>query len=148
MADSPAQVYELRFGELARVPDVVVWPGSHAQVEAVVALANQYNVVIIPYGGGTSVSGALQVRNPRGLWRWGCGLTLICAQCPKSEKRMIVSLDMHLMNAIKWIDRDNMLVCMEAGIIGQDIKRRLEALGTTRHPPKIIPILCVHLSLS
>ena len=47
---------------------------------------------------------------------------------------MIVSLDMHMMNAIKWVDRENMLVCMEAGIIGQDVKRRLEALGFAPHP--------------
>lgn len=68
----PPQVYQLRFGELPRVPDAVVWPGSHAEVEAVVALANQHNVVIIPYGGGTSVSGALQV-NPSYSYFRGSG---------------------------------------------------------------------------
>jgi alkyldihydroxyacetonephosphate synthase len=36
--------------------------------------------------------------------------------CPVNEKRMIVSMDMHEMNGIKWIDADNMLVCMEAGL--------------------------------
>lgn len=39
--------------------------------------------------------------------------------------------DMHEMNNIKWIDSENMLVCMEAGIVGQDLKRRLEAHGLT-----------------
>jgi len=105
------EVYAVRFGELERVPDLVVWPGSHDHVEAVVKLASENNVVIIPFGGGTSVSGALS--------------------CPTNEKRMIVSLDMHEMNAIKWIDAENMLVCMEAGIVGQDLKRRLEASGYT-----------------
>ena len=64
-------------------------------------LANRHNVVLIPYGGGTSVSGALS--------------------CPSNEARMIISVDMHEMNAIKWLDEDNMLVCMEAGIVGQDL---------------------------
>jgi len=105
------EVYTVRFGSLERVPDLVVWPGSTQEVEAVVRLANEHNVVIIPFGGGTSVSGALQ--------------------CPSNEHRMIVSMDMHRMNKIKWIDRENMLVCMEAGIIGQDVKRRLEAMGLT-----------------
>mmetsp|Transcript_81581 Transcript_81581/g.119503 ORF Transcript_81581/g.119503 Transcript_81581/m.119503 type:complete len:622 (+) Transcript_81581:118-1983(+) len=110
------EVYAVRFGELERVPDLVVWPGSHDHVEAVVKLASENNVVIIPFGGGTSVSGALS--------------------CPTNEKRMIVSLDMHEMNAIKWIDAENMLVCMEAGIVGQDLKRRLEASGyTIGHEP-------------
>ena len=66
------EVYAVRFGELERVPDLVVWPGSHEHVEAIVALANELNVVIIPFGGGTSVSGALS--------------------CPLNESRMIVSL--------------------------------------------------------
>ena len=39
---------------------------------------------------------------------------------------MIVSVDMHRMNRIIWVDRDNLLVCMEAGTVGQDMKRRLE----------------------
>ena len=56
--------------------------------------------------------------------------------CPSNEARMIVSVDMHEMNAIKWLDEDNMLVCMEAGIVGQDLKRRLEAKGfTIGHEP-------------
>lgn len=39
----------------------------------IVTLADKYNVVIIPYGGGTSVSGAVS--------------------CPESERRTICSLD-------------------------------------------------------
>src|SRR5215203_4067581 len=45
-------------------------------------------VCLIPYGGGTNVSDALQV--------------------PKAETRMVVSLDMRRMNAIEWIDAENM----------------------------------------
>jgi len=110
------EVYAMRFGKLERVPDMVVWPGSHEHVERLVRLANEHDVCIIPFGGGTSVSGALL--------------------CPAEEKRMIVSLDMHEMNQIKWIDTENGLVCMEAGIVGQDMKRRLEAEGfTIGHEP-------------
>jgi alkyldihydroxyacetonephosphate synthase len=47
--------------------------GNNEEVEVLVKLANDYNVAIIPYGGGTSVTWALM--------------------CPKNEKRMIVSLD-------------------------------------------------------
>jgi len=39
------------------------------------------------------------------------------------------------MNSIKWIDADNMLVCMEAGIVGQDLKRRLEVCLQGRRFP-------------
>lgn len=45
------------------------------------------------------------------------------------EKRMIVSLDMSRMNRIKWVDKINMLACVEAGIIGQDLERELKNYG-------------------
>ena len=45
----------------------------HDEVAKIVDLASKLNVVIIPFGGGTSVSGALL--------------------CPQHEQRMIVSLD-------------------------------------------------------
>lgn len=36
-------------------------------------------------------------------------------ECPENETRMIVSLDMHEMNKIKWVNRQNMTACIEAG---------------------------------
>jgi len=103
------ELFALRYGKLDRVPDVVIWPGCHEHVEAIVKAAHEHNVVIIPYGGGTSVSHALM--------------------CPANEKRMIVSLDMHEMNAIKWVNRQSMLACIEAGIVGKDLDQRLRQMG-------------------
>mmetsp|Transcript_29670 Transcript_29670/g.69758 ORF Transcript_29670/g.69758 Transcript_29670/m.69758 type:complete len:216 (+) Transcript_29670:249-896(+) len=94
-----SEMYHVRFGQLPRTPDLVVWPGGHKHVEEIIQLAVQCNVCVIPFGGGTSVSGALE--------------------CPTGERRMILSLDMHEMNSIKWIDLKNMVVCAEAGIVGQ-----------------------------
>ena len=31
---------------------------------------------------------------------------------------MVISVDMQKMNHIKWIDRTNLLACIEAGVIG------------------------------
>lgn len=45
------------------------------------------------------------------------------------EKRMIISLDMSRMNRIKWVDKINMLACIEAGIYGQDLERELKNYG-------------------
>jgi alkyldihydroxyacetonephosphate synthase len=106
---SANQVYDLRYGKFDRVPDAVVWPGSHAHVEAIVRAAIQHNVVLIPYGGGTTVTHALLP--------------------PAEEKRMIVSLDMHDMNRLKWVSKANMLACFEAGIIGKEIEEQLNAQG-------------------
>lgn len=93
-----AEVYTLRHGKFERCVDVVVYPDNQAQVENIIELANKHNVVIVPYGGGTNVTQAL-ILSPK-------------------EKRMILSLDMSRMNRIKWVDKINMLACIEAGIIG------------------------------
>ena len=44
---------------------------------------------------------------------------------PKDEKRMIVSVDMERMNAVKWVDKENNMACVQAGISGKDLERDL-----------------------
>ena len=60
---------------------------------------------MIPYGGGTNVTNALELE--------------------AKERRMIVSLDMSRMNKIKWVDNVNLLACVEAGILGKDLETGL-----------------------
>lgn len=102
-------IYRLRFGKIERIPDVVIWPGKHEHIETIVKTAVIHNVVIIPYGGGTSVSSALEP--------------------PENEARMIVSIDMHEMNRIKWVDYESMMASIECGIIGKDLDAKLAKLG-------------------
>ncbi|XP_065838679.1 alkyldihydroxyacetonephosphate synthase, peroxisomal-like [Oscarella lobularis] len=110
------EIFALRHDTIKRVPDLVVWPESHEDVEKLVRAACLSNVCLIPFGGGTSVSGALT--------------------CPADEKRMIVSLDMTAMNKILWIDRENLTVRAEAGIIGFELDDQLQKKGfCTGHEP-------------
>uniref|UniRef100_A0A8C7J0Q9 Alkylglycerone-phosphate synthase n=1 Tax=Oncorhynchus kisutch TaxID=8019 RepID=A0A8C7J0Q9_ONCKI len=68
------EIFALREGKkFERVPDMVVWPNCHNDVVKIVELACKHNVCLIPYGGGTSVTSALE--------------------CPPEETRCIVSLD-------------------------------------------------------
>lgn len=49
---------------------------------------------------------------------------------------MIVSLDMSRMNKILWVDKDNMIACVQAGIRGQDLERDLKLSGViSGHEP-------------
>ena len=110
------EVFDLRYGLLARIPDIVLWPQSHNDVVKIVEAASKYNVCVIPFGGGTTVSGAVT--------------------CPEDEKRMIVSLDMTDMNKILWFDEENLLAHVEAGIVGQDLEKKLNEFGfCTGHEP-------------
>lgn len=105
------EVMELRFGKFEKYVDVVVYPGSTEHVEKIVSLAKRHNVVLIPYGGGTNVTQALFLIHNL------------------EETRMIVSLDMSRLNKVLWVDKDNMIACVQAGIRGQDLERDLKQLG-------------------
>lgn len=110
------EMFALRNNALARVVDVVVWPGEHAHVERIVHAAHEHNVVIIPFGGGTTVTAAVEP--------------------PAHEKRMIVSLDMHEMNRVRWIDRESMMACIETGAVGLELDGVLAKEGyTLGHEP-------------
>lgn len=59
---STPDLLRARTGDLADAPDVVVRPGSHEDVVAVLAWAVEQNVAVVPFGGGTCVTGGLAAR--------------------------------------------------------------------------------------
>ncbi|KPJ12676.1 Alkyldihydroxyacetonephosphate synthase [Papilio machaon] len=106
----------LRSNSFKRIPDAVIWPESHEQVVQIVQCASRHRFVIIPFGGGTSVSGAIT--------------------CPEDEPRPIVVLDTSDMNSILWMDKEQLLARVQAGIVGQDLEREMRARGfTVGHEP-------------
>lgn len=106
------EIYRIVTGHAPERPvDLVVYPNSEAEVAELVRLADRHGVALIPYGGGTNVSGALLV--------------------PPGERRMVVSVDMRRMNRILEIDRDNQRATIEAGIMGRDLERELAEEGLT-----------------
>uniref|UniRef100_A0A1A9VZE3 Alkylglycerone-phosphate synthase n=2 Tax=Glossina brevipalpis TaxID=37001 RepID=A0A1A9VZE3_9MUSC len=104
-------IYYLHHNKFKRIPDIVTWPCNHKEVEKLVALAYKHDVVILPYGGGTSVSGSIT--------------------CPENEIRMICTLDTSQMNRMLWLNKENLTACFEAGIVGQDLETVLNDEGLT-----------------
>src|SRR4051812_20645503 len=49
---STPDLLKARAGEVGDAPDVVVRPGSHDAVEAVLAWAGEHHVAVVPFGGG------------------------------------------------------------------------------------------------
>ncbi|GMF61837.1 unnamed protein product [Phytophthora fragariaefolia] len=68
-------------------------------------------VCLIPFGGGTNVTNALE--------------------CDPRERRAIVSLDMTDMRRILSVDRENLVAVVEAGVTGLDLHERLRHRGLT-----------------
>src|SRR5262245_39687131 len=59
---STPDLLRARAGDLADAPDAVVRPGSHDEVMAVLAVAVEHRVAVVPFGGGTCVTGGLAAR--------------------------------------------------------------------------------------
>jgi len=110
------EVFALRRTRFERIADMIIYPNNQEQCVKLVELANQHDVVLVPYGGGTNVTQSLMLQ--------------------KEELRMIVSVDMSRMTAIKWVDKDNNMACVQTGISGQDLERDLKQYGVcSGHEP-------------
>ncbi|MPV49157.1 FAD-binding protein [Pseudactinotalea sp. HY160] len=106
----------VRAGDLPRVPDVVVYPANEEEVRAVVDMVDERDAVLIPYGGGSNISGSLTPQ--------------------AGEKRLIISLDLGRMNRVLEIDENSGLARIQAGVLGPDMEDQLGAAGwTTGHQP-------------
>jgi alkyldihydroxyacetonephosphate synthase len=115
------EMYAIKYERLERVPDLVVYPDTEEQIEALVDAAGRHEVCLVPYGGGTNVSEALR--------------------CPAEETRPIVAVDLKRMNRILWIDPVNLMACIEAGAVGRQIQEQLAAHGfTLGHEPDSVEL--------
>jgi alkyldihydroxyacetonephosphate synthase len=99
----------IRAGDIPRVPDVVIYPGNEAEVQLIVDRAVAADAVIIPYGGGSNISGSLHA--------------------PEDEPRPVISLDLGRMNQVIDIDRESGLARIQAGAQGPDLEEQLGARG-------------------
>jgi alkyldihydroxyacetonephosphate synthase len=109
-------MYDIKYGIPARVPDLVVYPSEVVHIVSLVDAAQDHGVCLVPFGGGTNVTDALR--------------------CPPTEQRMIVSVDMSRLNRIMWIDPMNQMARVQAGAVGRHLQTQLAEYGFTMgHEP-------------
>jgi alkyldihydroxyacetonephosphate synthase len=107
-------MYALRSGSLGfRLPDLVVWPKSTDEVKSLVSTAIEKDWCLIPFGGGTNVTHA--------------------THCPDNsvDPRPMISVDMKLMNNVIWVNKEDGLAHVEAGITGRQLIEYMSKLGLT-----------------
>lgn len=110
------EMFAIKYGQLGRIPDLVVFPETDPQVASLIESSKRHDVTLIPYGGGTNVTDAVR--------------------CHAHESRTIVSVDMRRMNRILWIDKKNQVACIQAGAVGRSIMSELKKHGVTMgHEP-------------
>lgn len=99
----------IRRGYVPNPTDAVVRPGTEEQVRAVIDLAAREGISVIPFGGGTSVVGGVEPA--------GEGLAL--------------TLDLGRLDHVLRIEGESGRAVVEAGILGPDLERQLNAAGFT-----------------
>jgi alkyldihydroxyacetonephosphate synthase len=100
-----------RSGELSRVPDVVVRPGTEEEVTGTLEAALRADAVVIAFGGGSSISGSLEA--------------------PADEARPVISVDLERLDRVLEIDSASRLARVQAGVFGPHLEEQLGALGYT-----------------
>jgi alkyldihydroxyacetonephosphate synthase len=100
-----------RRGDLPRLPDVIVRPGSEDEVTSILRAAMDADGVVIPFGGGSSISGSLEA--------------------PAGETRPVISVDLERLDRVVEIDSTSRLARVQAGVFGPDLEQQLGALGYT-----------------
>jgi alkyldihydroxyacetonephosphate synthase len=108
---STPDLLRARSGDLSDAPDAVVRPADHEQVAAVVAFAVEHRLAVVPFGGGTSVTGGLVAR------RQGFG--------------GVLSLDLVRMKRLLAVDHTSMTATLEPGLRGPEAEALLAAEGLT-----------------
>ncbi|OUV05292.1 MAG: hypothetical protein CBC40_02600 [bacterium TMED80] len=119
--NSPDEVFKVLYDKLEKFTDIIVYVENEEDVINLIEKAKKHNVCLVPYGGGTNVTNALQL--------------------PKNEERMIVSVDTRRLNKIISIDTKNLLIEVEAGITGKYLEEELQKKGfTVGHQPDSIEL--------
>lgn len=100
----------MRAGQPGLVPDAVAQPASSEQVRELLAWAEREQLIIIPYGGGTSVAGHINT--------------------PPSDRPVLV-LSLEKMNDLLALDEVSLLARLGAGANGPRLEQLLNAKGYT-----------------
>lgn len=103
-------LWRVRNGLVERAPDCVLLPNSHDDCVSIVRTAHTHNVALIPFGGGTTVTGGVEAN----------ALDL---------DRMTVSVDMRRMNRLLALDTNSLLATFECGALGPKMDEDLRRHG-------------------
>jgi alkyldihydroxyacetonephosphate synthase len=100
-----------REGDASDAPDAVVRPGTTEETAALLATCSELQVVVVPFGGGTSVVGGLAGMDP--------------------DDRPSIAVDLSRMASVQAIDVPSSLVTVGPGMRGPALEEELAREGLT-----------------
>lgn len=106
---STPDLLRARAGDLDDAPDAVVRPGNHDEVAHVLAFAVAHRLAVVPFGGGTCVTGGLAAR--------------------RDGFAGVISLDLARMTRLLDVDPVSMTATLEPGLRGPEAEALLAEHG-------------------
>jgi alkyldihydroxyacetonephosphate synthase len=100
----------LRSGQGLAFPDGVAYPTSDADVRDLIRYVGDVDAHLIPYGGGTSVVGHINVL---------------------PSEQPVLTVDLSRLNRLRRFDEVSQLATFGAGVMGPDLEAQLRARGCT-----------------
>jgi alkyldihydroxyacetonephosphate synthase len=100
-----------REGDASDAPDAVVLPGTTDETAALLTACSELGIVVVPFGGGTSVVGGLAGVDP--------------------DDRPSVALDLSRMASVRSIDVPSSMVTVGPGMRGPALEQALDRHGLT-----------------
>jgi alkyldihydroxyacetonephosphate synthase len=100
-----------RAGDASDAPDAVLTPASTEQVAALLRACSEEGIVVVPFGGGTSVVGGLAGTD--------------------ADDRPVVAVDLRRMSAVQALDVPSSLVTVGPGMRGPALEEALAPEGLT-----------------
>src|SRR3954451_19004948 len=100
----------LRSGNVS-APDAVVYPRTHDEVRALLALCSEAGVAVVPFGGGTSVVGGVEPE--------------------PGSFGAVIALDLARMASALSLDELSLTVTVQPGMTGPELESGLAASGLT-----------------
>ncbi len=110
-----SDLIRLRSLTVDRLPDAVATPGGEAELEALLATGESHGLTMIPWGGGTSVTGG--VNPPPGSAPVGSA--------------PVVTIDLRGFSGLEDLDPTSGLATFGAGTLGPDLEAALDPEGWT-----------------
>jgi alkyldihydroxyacetonephosphate synthase len=102
----------LRSGDLPVPCDAVAYPGDEGSVAALLRIAADASLAVVPVGGATSVVGGIEPR-------------------PRASQRGCIALDTTRLSALVGVDAESRTATFQAGIEGPALEARLRTHGFT-----------------
>jgi alkyldihydroxyacetonephosphate synthase len=103
-------------GEFPNPPDLVAFPADQSEIELVLSWSEAEGAAVVPFGGGTSVVGGIEVRD---------------------RDRPVVCLDLRRLDRVLDVDATSLAARIQAGARGPALEQQLGQHGLTlRHFPQ------------